>query len=106
MACTGSKRSKNRRASEGRLATLAVNHHARSRLAMVRANARRAASQQRSRRRPLHMVSTAVGALATMCALVAGCDASVGVGDTVVDKDALQTDIADRLAKAGEHAQS
>jgi hypothetical protein len=53
------------------------------------------------------MVSAAVGALATMCALVAGCDASVGVGDTpVVDQDALQTDIADRLAKAGEHAQS
>ncbi|MEN3318544.1 MAG: hypothetical protein V7643_1945 [Mycobacterium sp.] len=53
------------------------------------------------------MVSTAAGALATMCALVAGCDASVGVGDApVVDKDALQTDIADRLAKAGEHAQS
>lgn len=53
------------------------------------------------------MVKTAVGALATVWALVAGCDATVGIGGTpAVDKDALQTDIAARLAKAGEQPQS
>lgn len=55
----------------------------------------------------MHMVKTAVGALAAVWALVAGCDATVGIGGTpVVDKDALQTDIAARLAGAGEQPQS
>jgi hypothetical protein len=55
----------------------------------------------------LHTVITAVGALATAWALVSGCDANVGVGGTpAVGKDALQTDIAARLAKAGEQPQS
>jgi hypothetical protein len=53
------------------------------------------------------MVKAAVGALVTVWALVAGCDATVGVGGTpTADKDAPQTDIAARLAKAGEQAQS
>jgi hypothetical protein len=74
---------------------------------MVRANAAKAAGQQRSRRRPLHTVITAVGALSTLWALVAGCDAAAGIGATpAVGKDALQTDIAARLAKAGEDPQS
>jgi hypothetical protein len=55
----------------------------------------------------LHTVTTAVGALVTLGALVSGCDASVGVdGKQAVGKDALQTDIANRLAKAGEQPQS
>ena len=55
----------------------------------------------------MHTVITAVGALATAGALVSGCDANVGVGGTpAVGKDALQTDIAARLAKAGEQPQS
>jgi hypothetical protein len=74
---------------------------------MVRPNARVALSQQRSRRRPLHTVITAVGALATVWPLVVGCDANVGDGGTpAVGRDALQTDIAARLAKAGEQPQS
>lgn len=55
----------------------------------------------------MHTVITAVGASATVWALVAGCDATVGLGGTpAVGKDALQTDIAARLAKAGERPQS
>jgi Domain of unknown function (DUF4333) len=55
----------------------------------------------------LHTVISAVGGLATVCALVSGCDASVGIGGPpTVDKEALQTDIADRLAKAGEQPES
>jgi hypothetical protein len=55
----------------------------------------------------LHTVITAAGALTTVGALVAGCDANVGIGGTpAVGKDALQTDIAARLAKAGEQPQS
>jgi Domain of unknown function (DUF4333) len=55
----------------------------------------------------LHTVIKAVAALATVWPLVSGCDASVGVGATpAVAKDALQTDIAGRLAKAGEQPQS
>jgi Domain of unknown function (DUF4333) len=55
----------------------------------------------------LHTVTTAVGALATVGALVSGCDASVGIGGKpAVGKAALQTDIANRLAKAGEQPQS
>src|ERR1700761_1007501 len=74
---------------------------------MVPAFARMAACQQRSRRRPLHTVTTAVGALATLGALVSGCaDSDAAGGKGVVGKDALQTDIADRLAKAGEQPQS
>ena len=50
---------------------------------------------------------TTVGALATGWALVVGCDAAVGLGATpTVGKDALQTDIAARLGKAGEQPQS
>ncbi|WP_232425811.1 DUF4333 domain-containing protein [Mycobacterium sp. JS623] len=46
---------------------------------------------------------SAVGALAAVWALVSGCDASVGVGGKpAVGKEALQTDIANRLDKAGE----
>ena len=42
-----------------------------------------------------------------MWALVSGCDANVGIGGTpAVGRDALQTDIAARLAKAGEQPQS
>ena len=55
----------------------------------------------------MRTVTTAMGALATLGALVTGCDASVGVGGTAaVGKDALQTDIAGRLAAAGEQPQS
>jgi len=55
----------------------------------------------------LHTVITAVGALTTVGALVSGCDANVGVDETrAVGRDALQTDIAARLAKAGEQPQS
>ena len=53
------------------------------------------------------MVSPGVGALLTACALVSGCDANIGIGGTpAVGGDALQTDIAARLAKAGEQPQS
>jgi hypothetical protein len=53
------------------------------------------------------MVSPGVGALVTACALVSGCDANIGIGGTpAVGGDALQTDIAARLAKAGEQPQS
>src|SRR5262249_18713704 len=93
--------------SDGCLPTSAVNHHVSSQLAMVPANAQVGACQQRSRRRPLHTVISAVGALAAVCAVVSGCDASVGVGGKpAVSKDALQTDIANRLEKAGEKPQS
>jgi hypothetical protein len=55
----------------------------------------------------LHTVNSAIGALATVCTLVAGCDAAVGIGGTpTVSKDALQTDVAARLAAAGEQPQS
>ena len=55
----------------------------------------------------MHSVITAVGASATVWALVSGCDTTVGVGGkAAVSKDALQTDIANRLAKAGEQPQS
>jgi len=55
----------------------------------------------------LHTVITAVAALAVVWALVSGCDANVGVGGTpAVGREALQTDIAARLAKAGEQPQS
>lgn len=55
----------------------------------------------------MHTVSSAVGALVTAWALVSGCDANVGIGGTpAVGRDALQTDIAARLAKAGEQPQS
>ncbi len=55
----------------------------------------------------MHTVVTAVGALATLWAMVSACDASVGVGGKpTVGKRALQTDIANRLAKAGEQPQS
>jgi hypothetical protein len=48
-----------------------------------------------------------VGALSIVWALVAGCDATAGIGGTpAVGKDALQTDIAARLAKTGETPQS
>ncbi|HEX9497170.1 MAG TPA: DUF4333 domain-containing protein [Mycobacterium sp.] len=43
----------------------------------------------------------------TAWALVSGCDANVGIGGTpAVGRDALQTDIAARLAKEGEQPQS
>jgi hypothetical protein len=52
-------------------------------------------------------VTAAIGALATVCALVAGCDSAVGIGGTpTVSKNDLQTDIAARLAEAGEQPQS
>jgi hypothetical protein len=55
----------------------------------------------------LHTVTTAVGALATAGALVSGCIANVGPNGTgTVGRDALQTDIAVRLAKAGQQPQS
>jgi hypothetical protein len=55
----------------------------------------------------LQTVIAAVGALGTVWALVSGCDANVGVDQKPsVGKDALQTDIAARLAKAGEQPQS
>jgi hypothetical protein len=55
----------------------------------------------------LHTVFSAVGALAAVWALVSGCDASVGVGGKpAVGKEALQTDIANRLEKAGEKPQA
>ncbi len=55
----------------------------------------------------MHTVSPGVGALVTAWALVSGCDANVGIGGTpAVGRDALQTDIAARLVKAGEQPQS
>jgi len=55
----------------------------------------------------LHTVISAFGALATVWALVSGCDANVGVGGKpAVGKDALQADIASRLEKAGQRPQS
>jgi len=55
----------------------------------------------------VHTVTTTVGAMATLGALISACDASVGVGNTpAVGKEALQTDIANRLAAAGEKPQS
>jgi hypothetical protein len=55
----------------------------------------------------LHTLSSAVGALVIAGALVSGCDANVGIGSrSAVGRDALQTDIAARLAKAGEQPQS
>jgi hypothetical protein len=54
----------------------------------------------------LRTVITAVGASATVCALASGCHAGVGSSAPAVGREALQTDIADRLVKAGEHPQS
>jgi len=55
----------------------------------------------------LQTVIAAVGALGTLWALVSGCDANVGFDQKPsFGKDALQTDIAARLAKAGEQPQS
>ena len=55
----------------------------------------------------MQTVSPAVGALVTAWALVSGCDANVGIGGTrAVGREALQTDIASQLAKAGEQPQS
>ena len=55
----------------------------------------------------MHTVIAAVGASATVWALVSGCDTTVAIGGkATVSKDALQTDIANRLAKAGEEPQS
>ena len=55
----------------------------------------------------MHTVIAAVGVLSSVGALVSGCDATVGIGGTPpVGRDALQTDIAARLAKAGEQPQS
>ena len=55
----------------------------------------------------MHTVSPGVSVLVTAWALVSGCNANVGIGGTpAVGTDALQTDIAARLAKAGEHPQS
>jgi hypothetical protein len=55
----------------------------------------------------LHTVIATVGVLTTVWALVSGCDETVGIdGTPAVGKDALQTDIAARLARAGEQPQS
>jgi hypothetical protein len=55
----------------------------------------------------LHTVTAAFGALATVCALVAGCDSAVGIGGTpTVSMTDLQTDIVAQLGKAGEQPQS
>jgi hypothetical protein len=55
----------------------------------------------------LRTVISAVGALGTVWALVSGCDANIGIGsEPAVGKGALQTDIAARLAKAGQQPQS
>ena len=55
----------------------------------------------------MHPVITAVGASATVWALVSGCDAIVGVGGkATVSRDAWQAYISNRLAKAGEQPQS
>ena len=55
----------------------------------------------------MHTVIPALGALATVWALVSGCDANVGLGGKpAVGKDALQADIASRLEKAGQRPQS
>lgn len=49
----------------------------------------------------------AVGAVVTAAALGAGCSISIGSdGKPIVSKDALQTEIADRLTKAGEQPES
>ena len=55
----------------------------------------------------MHTVLTAVGAVATVWAVVSACDASVGTGSKpAVGKEALQNDIAARLANAGQQPQS
>ena len=55
----------------------------------------------------MHSVTTVVGAVGTIGALISGCSASAGGGDkAAVSKAVLQTDIANRLAKAGEKPQS
>ena len=52
-------------------------------------------------------VFTAVGAVATVWAVVSACGASAGIGGKpAVGKEALQTDIAARLANAGQQPQA
>lgn len=55
----------------------------------------------------MRSVISAVGALGTVWALVSGCHGIIGIDrEPAVSKDALQTDIAARLAKAGQQPQS
>jgi hypothetical protein len=55
----------------------------------------------------MRTVMPVLGGLATAIALVSGCDLAAGLSAApTVSKDALQTEIADRLTKAGERPQS
>jgi hypothetical protein len=55
----------------------------------------------------MRTVTPAVGGLATATALVCGCGFTAGMNTApTVSKDALQSEIADRLSKAGEQPQS
>jgi hypothetical protein len=55
----------------------------------------------------MRMLMAALGVLVTAGALVSGCGVEVGADrKPIVAKDALQTDIADRLTKAGEQPES
>lgn len=55
----------------------------------------------------MRVVSTLLGGLALVCAVVSGCTFSAGVKSTpTVSKDDLQKDIADRLTQAGEQPES
>ena len=55
----------------------------------------------------MRTVTAALGALTTAGALAAGCSFNAGVNTKpTVSKDALQTDVAERLAKAGERPES
>ena len=55
----------------------------------------------------MRTLMAALGALATGGALVSGCSIAIGTdGKPTVSKGALQTDIADRLTKAGEQPES
>jgi hypothetical protein len=59
------------------------------------------------RRDSLRTLTASLGALATAGALLSGCSVDVGVNAApTVSKNALQTEIADRLTKAGEKPES
>jgi uncharacterized protein DUF4333 len=55
----------------------------------------------------MRMLTAALGAVAALGALVSGCSVSIGGdGKPTVSRGALQTDIADRLTRAGEQPES
>jgi hypothetical protein len=54
----------------------------------------------------MRTLGLAVGAAALVCAALSGCSFSIGGGTPTVAKADLQTDISDRLDKAGQKPQS